>query len=113
MPELTVRDTLVQVRELLSDPRRWIQGWDAKNAEGMGEFPDDAHAVCWCLDGALGKVTVTADGCFTGRNYDKARGVLGDILQARFGDRSVITFNDTHKHEEVLSLLDEAIESCS
>lgn len=44
-------------RELLSNKNRWTAYCSAKDAEGMSVSPNDPKACCWCLMGALIKVS--------------------------------------------------------
>jgi hypothetical protein len=55
--ELTPRQQIEAVIELLSDKSRWTQGQSARDSEGRPVEPDSPYAVCWCVEGALHKVS--------------------------------------------------------
>ena len=88
------RDQLEAVYRLIEDEKRWTQ--DASARDEQGNFVDSRHpnAVSWCLRGACWKAIADFDGCLT------------DQLDVP----SVINFNDSHTHAEVLALLTSAIE---
>lgn len=98
-------EVLRRVRARLSDPARWTQGTEARNAMGRHVDPEDPDATCWCMLGAV-KVEVGAGiGCDeeASRRFYEAKAVL----RAHGGD--VVTFNDAGTHADVLALLDRAI----
>jgi len=84
--------------ELLSDPARWTQGADARDAEGRKVSVEDERAVCWCLSGALRF-------CLKGarvKEHRAARAALSAVP-------SIVDFNDSNDHQDVIKLLKEAI----
>ena len=44
------------IQELFSDPKRWIKGSYARDAQGLLSAEDSEKAVCFCLLGAIGNV---------------------------------------------------------
>jgi hypothetical protein len=110
---------LKQVRELLSNPRRWTKEAAARSAEGYPLDATASGAVCWCLFGAVAHYTGTL------------RYVRQDVLNAlaatlnyshdsdawpivEFNDGEYTThaeFNDlpTTTHSDVLNLIDRTI----
>ena len=88
-----------QVRELLAVPERWTQGWLARDANGVGCPPTSKRAVCWCLDGAMRRVT---------RNQ-VLRGDLDMELRAHLR-MSPSIWNDGSTHADVLALLDRVVQ---
>lgn len=54
---MTVLEVLKATRELLSAPERWTKGRYARNADGSCVPPTAPGAVCFCLEGALCRVT--------------------------------------------------------
>lgn len=86
-------------RDLISDPKRWIQGSYARNDAGLDTGARALDAVCWCADGAL-------DAVACGVIYEAARTAL---FTTRAMPRGPIGFNDTHTHQEVLDAFDFAI----
>lgn len=82
---LTVEESLLKARSLIEDPARWMQGRGG-----------DRQRV-FCLSTAL----QTAD------PYGFARGA--ELLREEAGTW-LSTFNDSHTHQEVLELLDKALD---
>ena len=97
---MNVREALIAVRELLTDPKHWTQGFYARDEAGGLMDPKDSRAACWCLLGACRKVADTYD------NSER----LGIFLSG-VQDESIVSFNDhpLTKHEDVLNLLDKTI----
>lgn len=50
-------EILQGTRKLLEDPERWTARRWAKDDQGNGCIPTDPHAACWCLEGAMRKVS--------------------------------------------------------
>lgn len=50
-------DTLRNVRDLLAQPGRWTQGTRACNRWGVAVEFDSPTAHCWCLMGAIAKLS--------------------------------------------------------
>lgn len=95
-PPTTVKEVLVQARDLISDPKRWTHLYAARNAVGDSVGPCAEDAVCWCSVGAVEKV-----GSNLYFDVTKAlRKVMGD---------SIPKFNDSSPHEDVLAAFDIAI----
>lgn len=44
---------LSRARDLLSDRKRWIAGWKAKDDEGRSVMPESPDAATWCAVGAI------------------------------------------------------------
>lgn len=91
---------LIGVRALLSEPKRWMKGGLAQDADGEDVEPFSQRAQCWCLVGAMIKVTNEALGLpgvdgydlheFTAyiRAQDLMKRVVGD------GAGTIVSFND-------------------
>ncbi len=100
-PSSTV-ETLERVRELLSDPNRWTQGFFARNAEGAGIGIDGIKAdkaAAFCILGALFRV----DGPYGFPAEEAIRNALPRGVQG------IPDYNDSRRHRSVLKLLDKAI----
>lgn len=98
----TVKELLLVARQAISNPENWTQYVIARDAEGVMIFPDSSKAVCWCSLGALRKAQEDLKADET--TYVEAYDVLCDVL-----DGSIVAYNDTHTHAEVLALFDKAI----
>lgn len=86
-------------RELISDPARWTQHTAARDEGGDWVSERSESAVCWCSIGALWKVADWAsEECSTAMS----------ALEPD-GPDSLLAFNDTHTHAEVLAMWDRAI----
>ncbi len=92
-------------RILISDPNRWTQRASARGADGIQILATDEDAVCWCSFGAVIKVTQG--------NYE-VRGIVLNNMQREavtsmgaYG--SLVLFNDTRDHEDVLAFFDRVI----
>jgi hypothetical protein len=82
-------DVLRAAREYISAPSRWAQGWY-----------DEGGAVC-----AIGAVNVAM-----GRQPDcNEISEAEEALRSAVSGDSVVDFNDSHTHAEVLTLFDRAI----
>lgn len=93
-------EIFTKVRALLAEPDHWIRGTYARDLNGESIYPESARATCWCLSGAVRRVTLDEYAAWT---------VL-DRLDSQAGQDST-AFNDTHSHREVLDLIDRTIAS--
>lgn len=91
------RDQLEAVYKLIEKPEAWTQNVYARNAVGDSVEIVSNMAVCWCLRGAVLKIT---------------SGMFDCSLCELFDIGSVLDFNDApdRKHAEVLELLKSAID---
>ena len=48
---------LQSAREIIADPARWTKNAVARNAAGKEVPASHPEAVCWCVTGAIGRVT--------------------------------------------------------
>lgn len=106
-------DTLLAMRTRLKPDGNWIKGYSAKDDRGLQVDPAGPNATCWCLSGA-----VIADS----EPYRVSRPVfmlLADAIDGKPGPTYrdvetardiIIDFNDSSTQEEVISLIDKAIE---
>jgi hypothetical protein len=99
------RETVVEMRELLTDPKHWIKHSYAEDDEGNPlEEGCNEYAVCWCLMGA----------------YEKVVGEKAPLSRFDFNEQFVyangvntLAFNDSEAttHQDVLDALDKLIKS--
>ena len=96
---MTTLEILKAARELLSVPERWTKRVSARATDGKSCPIDSPNATCWCIVGALGKITDYA-------LPDECTDVLREGLPG-----SLVSFNDAPErtHAEVLARFDEAI----
>jgi len=52
----SVKTNLIKAKKLISDPKKWTQGWYAKNNHGQYTWPAHEDAVCFCSIGAVIKI---------------------------------------------------------
>lgn len=91
-------EILIDVRELLSNPNKWALGVLATDAIGQACKPLDDESCCWCLAGAILAC------CKAGGEFEEAESCL-----TPYTGKSLVEFNDSHTHQEVLKALDKAI----
>lgn len=110
---MTTLTILQQIRELLSDEKRWTKEASARDSKGISVNPNRLRAVRWCLHGACTKVARDLPD-----NSDVIR-MLDDEAKAMFPDRNkygvnlhFILVNDhpDTTHADVIKVLDKAIE---
>jgi len=70
----TVADILTAAADLIEKPGAWTQGALARHANGNPVGPAEANATCWCLYGALDRVTGVR--CYEGAAADVLAGML-------------------------------------
>lgn len=108
MNRLTHKQALIEARKLIEDQEYWTQGAYAKTNLGIEVSATDPEAYCFCLVGALYKVSG-----IDSENNPFDRGLLGygKLVEALklIGRGNIAIFNDVHTHREVLELLDQAI----
>jgi len=90
--------TIVEARELISDPAHWCQGYFAKDAEGHVCDWWHKDAVCFCAEGALRWANEST--VFSGEEIN--------LFTEAFGG-SVPYMNDHNSHEDVLAGFDRLI----
>lgn len=100
----TIYSALKAARELISDPKRWVQGCNARTQEGAYVYSSDPEAYCFCSYGALLKVAPSW-------LAEDALDALSEFSLAEYG-KATIRLNDDPKttHAMVLELFDQAIE---
>ena len=102
------KDVLLAALFLLQDESKWTQQAHARNRNGTSVRPTSPYAVCWCVLGAVAKVS---------NRYGIIDPQLIKYLDAfmewkypgrftNFGD-----FNDYHTYGVVLGLVKEAVDN--
>jgi hypothetical protein len=107
----TVKETLVKLRELLSDPSRWTKRANAKAANGIAVRSYSPHAESFCLVGGLERVVGWTPNHTqaTEDEFQRAGAALKRTARVEF----ISVFNDRSTHGEVLNVIDRAIEAAS
>lgn len=97
-----MKEKLQAIYSLLENEKRWTTHAEARDAAGELVDPKSEKAVCWCLLGAIRKVSNTTD----------ERVALLVVLDNRLG-QSLMTlalFNDFSTHQDILQLIKGAME---
>ena len=101
-------EIITDTKQLLSDPERWTKGAYARyGRDGKQIWPKEELAKCFCLGGAVIKLTSNASEC----------NAITDVLniQIRRGKKyyTLPQFNDAPEttHEDIIGLLDKALET--
>lgn len=107
---------LIQAKGLIDTPEKWAQEAYALDHEGReaGEWED--RACRFCTVGALYRtsfgVREQVQLIDTNEVLNSAYILLDRIMREKYGHRgSLIGFNDSHTHQEVMALFDAAIEA--
>ena len=115
---MSVLETLIKVRELLSNKDHWTKGYYSKDSHGIRIRPHEPSACTFCMFGAIYKVcpdrpfsAVGFKDPFVIEVHDRIEKVIGE-LYPNFREASVARFNDDPEttHADVLRVLDRAIE---
>ena len=104
-----VRDTLMFIRKLLSEPERWTQGVIARNKNGYRVEPEDSCATSWCLGGAIYLACCTLK--FDATTHVSTISYLATHLPTEFENKEMHNYNDSPAttHTDILELLDTTI----
>ena len=98
-------ELLTKAKAVIADPRRWVQGVYAKDAEGQVIGTLSPDAVCWCSLGALEKVAHEEN---TYSTHSTAAGYLSKVSD-ECGYSGIPDFNDNSSHKIVMRAWDRAI----
>ena len=93
------KQTLINAKALISDPKKWTQGASARTACGAETLTKSHEAVCFCSIGAIARVSTHHT--FTNNAIDVFK-KANDIPY-------ISTFNDNHSHADVMEAFDKAI----
>jgi hypothetical protein len=105
----SVKTNLIKAKKLISDPKKWTQGWYAKNNHGQYTWPAHEDAVCFCSIGAVIKI----DGRPPYANAVEREAKLLDAAARKLNFGSYIELNETSDHRTVMKMFDLAIEATS
>jgi hypothetical protein len=99
--------TLIAAKQLLSDPKHWIKGDLAKNESGAVVDPMASDAICWCMNGAMIKVTESNNLARIIQEMDAQ-----DYLYKAIPVPYVSSYNDADEttHQDIMNVFDKAIE---
>lgn len=92
---------LRKAKEIIKDRDHWTTGSLMRNKEGESYFNDEPVSFC-----SLGAI------CHAENSLNLDRGDRFDLLSEFYavtGNESIGSYNDTHTHEEVLSMFDKVI----
>ena len=102
------REIITGIKQLLSDPDHWTKGAYARYGKDQAPIcPDHRSAKCFCLGGALIRLTRDTLECTA----------VADLLRGQMGCgkkyHTIPQFNDAPEttHEDVIGLLDRALET--
>lgn len=98
-----VKQLLMSAKALIQDPNNWTQHVLARDGRNNLVSIASDDACKYCAEGAAMKVTAHSEGHI----WEQVRYALYIALPLSAG--SVVAYNDTHTHEEVLALFDRAI----
>lgn len=117
---MKISEVLCGARELLSDQDRWTRGAFARDSIDNPIAPVKSGAVRWCLVGACVRVTHAENGLLESRLIlDNTFSIVSGLIPEEFTeDRDdddackIGSWNDhpDRTHEEVIEVLDKAIE---
>lgn len=99
---MLISQRLELARKVIEKPENWTQGEMARASDNTPMPIKHAAATCFCSIGAVLKVSnMSYAAVFSSDEYKYLRKTI---------DEKVTKFNDTHTHEEVLAMFDNAIE---
>lgn len=99
MSEMTTKQALIAVKELIGTKEKWTQRAYARDKRGNQTDPKWGEAVCYCTSGAVRVILGKVDHMYT-ETYKAIRIEM---------EGNIPVFNDTHSFEEVHAALDRAI----
>lgn len=98
----------MKVKELLDSPDKWTKGAFARTVTGDQRFPNNKHASCWCLYGAILK-------CCENQDSNEVYSKVSDYIQNTLGIHTppcinaLVSFNDREEttFEDIKQLITE------
>lgn len=95
------------VKALLSSPDKWTQNSMARTSDKVPVNSGDPEAQCWCVSGALSKVTGGLNTDWNMGMWIMAKAISPSLPIAV----SIPGWNDSHNrtYEDVVAMLDRAI----
>lgn len=105
-----ILESLRKIKELFSDPERWIKYAFAKDKNYNITKPLSEDAYCFCLTGAIDYICKDTDDIYyQGHSY--LRLIFSITVGKEYGN-SIINWNDNPNttHNDLLNLIDKTIE---
>ena len=108
---MTPREVLQGIRELLTPASAWTTTKYAKDRFGYSVRPYSKEAQCFCLLGAVCRVTASSV-VWPSEDTVQADAInlLIKAMPEHYRGSDLVRFNDLSTHEEVLALIDRGIE---
>ena len=106
---------LVKARDLISEREHWIRDEIGRDAEGFAvEQGQLKNAICFCALGAYLRAVQVIQGddtivCPPEKFYEEMSALVRHVRPELRGYHPLVTFNDSHTHQEVLELFDAMI----
>lgn len=105
---MDIVEALKATKALIDTPKKWTKGALARAESGEPIYTDDPEAVCFCLHGAVNRVS--------GHQEHLRRGAKDKIalaIDTMYPGYGIAEFNDSSEttHEMMLELLDKAIDA--
>lgn len=113
---MTDVELLIEARALISDPNRWVQNALVATVEGAPlPSPSSPGIARYCMLGAIVCLTDPAEVDYlTSRRTITSTMLLRKALGRITGEptrwHAIPDYNDSHTHEEVLAVYDDAID---
>ena len=101
----SIKQLLIAARKLIENPKNWTKRSFARTRSGKVTYNTHPEACKFCAEGAL----IRAQRDFAGE-VDLAVYALEKHVGL---DVYLTHFNDSHTHQEVLNVFDQAIANCS
>jgi hypothetical protein len=93
-------EQLQLLKEHLSSPNRWCKEYYAINKDGEETHSHGSDAVSWCMVGAMNYLEHEYKDTFSENDvFDFVHNYIGC---------SISTYNDTHTHQQVINMLEDA-----
>lgn len=109
---MSVLDDLKQMETLLNGDGRWIKYEEAQDANGKAVLGENPDACCWCLIGAMMRVSKDGEHVDLGRVSDLSNAIYNALGEVPLNRPTLVSFNDAANttQDDVLALIRKAIE---
>lgn len=111
---MSVLDDLKQMETMLTGDGKWIQGVEAQRADGSWTIGENPEAVCWCMIGAMAKVSGDMrEDAASGRYQQMQDAIMDAMANLDLPYVDIPEFNDDPrtKQEDVLNVVRYAIKT--
>lgn len=107
---MKTKEILEEIKRLINTPDKWIQNnWCNLGAIKTQKIIESEKDCKFCLWGSL-EYLACYKKVITKEERARASKVLETVLKTKFNyEKDMVSFNDTHTHSEIISLLDKAI----